>query len=88
MVDGDGDTETVVGRIFIHGRSQAMRLPTSFRFPGDRVRVRRVDNGVVLEPIFADVDEWLAALDRYRDEPFMEEGRQQPPMPPDEDLFE
>ena len=26
-------------------------------------------------------------LDRYKDIPFMEEGRNQPPMPPPEDIF-
>jgi hypothetical protein len=30
----------------------------------------------------------LAELDRYRDIPFMEEGREQPPMPKDDVSFE
>jgi antitoxin VapB len=34
-----------------------------------------------------DIDAWFAALDRFADVPFMECGRQQPPMPPTEDLF-
>ena len=80
--------ETGLARLFMHGRSQAVRLPKAFRLPGDRVRVRRVGNGVLLEPVTTDVDELFALLDRYRDIPFMEEGRQQPPLPPDEDLFE
>jgi hypothetical protein len=29
--------------------------------------------------MFADVKEWFAALDRFGPEPFMSEGRQQPP---------
>ncbi|AQR63354.1 transcriptional regulator [Brevundimonas sp. LM2] len=64
------------------GRSQAVRLPKAFRVEGDRVRVRREGNRIVLEPMFASTEEWLAALDQYRDIPFMEEGRNQPPMPP------
>jgi virulence-associated protein VagC len=40
-----------VARIFMHGRSQAVRLPQAFRLPGDRVRVRRVKNGILLEPM-------------------------------------
>jgi antitoxin VapB len=34
-----------------------------------------------LEPIATDVDAWFAALDRFADVPFMEDGRQQPEMP-------
>lgn len=80
--------ETGIAKLFQHGRSQAVRLPKAFRFPGDRVRVRRVEGGVLLEPIYASTEEWFAALDRYADVPFMEDGRNQPPMPPPVDLFE
>ncbi len=79
---------TGIAKIFKHGRSQAVRLPAAFRLPGDRVRVRRVGTGILLEPMATDIDVWFAALDRFVDVPFMEEGRNQPPMPPDEDLFE
>lgn len=72
---------TDIARLFMHGRSQAVRLPKEFRFSGDRVRVRRVGNGVLLEPIAADVDGWFAELDRFSEVPFMEGGREQPPMP-------
>ncbi len=65
-------------RIFANGRSQAVRLPAEFRFPGDRVRVSRHGKGVLLEPVVADVDEWFAALDQFGDEPFMADGRAQP----------
>jgi antitoxin VapB len=81
-------TETGIAKIFMHGRSQAVRLPKAFRLPGDRVRVRRVAGGVLLEPIVTDLDAWFAELDRFADVPFMEDGRQQPPMPDDEPLFE
>jgi antitoxin VapB len=65
----------------------AVRLPLAFRLPGDRVRVRRVASGILLEPMVTDIDAWFAALDRFADVPFMEGGRQQPPMPATEDLF-
>jgi antitoxin VapB len=65
----------------MHGRSQAVRLPLAFRLPGDRVRVRRVASGILLEPMITNIDAWFAALDRFADVPFMEGGRQQPPMP-------
>src|SRR5581483_8537816 len=76
-----------IAKIFMHGRSQAVRLPLAFRLPGDRVRVRRVEGGILLEPMVTDLDTWFAELDRFADVPFMEEGRQQPPMPEPEDLF-
>jgi len=80
--------ETGIARIFKHGRSQAVRLPLAFRLPGDRVRVRRVERGILLEPIVSDLDEWFRELDRFAAIPFMEEGRQQPPMPAPEDLLD
>ncbi len=67
----------------MHGRSQAVRLPQAFRLPGDRVRVRRVGEGILLEPIMTDIDAWFAELDRFADVPFMEDGRHPPPMPED-----
>jgi antitoxin VapB len=76
-----------VARIFMHGRSQAVRLPAAFGLPGDRVRVRRVEGGLLLEPMASDLDAWFAELDRFADVPFLEEGRRQPPMPEAEDLF-
>jgi antitoxin VapB len=76
-----------VAKLFMHGRSQAVRLPLKFRLPGDRVRVRRVKTGLLLEPIAADIDAWFAELDRFAAVPFMEDGRRQPPMPAPEDLF-
>jgi antitoxin VapB len=73
-------------KLFMHGRSQAVRLPKEFRLPGKEVRVSRVGSGVLLEPIEFDVDAWLARLDSYRDTPFMEDGREQPEMPSGDDI--
>jgi antitoxin VapB len=80
-------SETGIAKIFMHGRSQAVRLPLAFRLPGDRVRVRRVKSGILLEPMAADIDAWFAELDRFADVPFMEDGRRQPRMPVVEDVF-
>jgi antitoxin VapB len=80
-------SDTGIAKIFMHGRSQAVRLPLAFRLPGDRVRVRRVGTGILLEPMVTDIDTWFAELDRFADVPFMEDGRRQPPMPEAEDLF-
>jgi antitoxin VapB len=70
-----------VAKLFQNGRSQAVRLPKEFRFEGDRVRIRRVGQGVLLEPLKVDVKKWFAELDRLNQEPFMPEGRKQPKMP-------
>jgi len=80
--------ESGVARVFMHGRSQAVRLPMAFRLPGERVRVRRVKEGILLEPIVTDIDAWFRELDRFKDVPFMEEGRDQPPMPAESEAFE
>jgi antitoxin VapB len=77
-------------KIFKHGRSQAVRLPKEFRMPGTEVRVRRIGRGVLLEPIDVpfDVKAWFDKIDEYLDEPFMGDGRQQPPTPPARKIFD
>jgi antitoxin VapB len=84
---GGGEVmETGVAKVFTRGCSQIVRLPRGFRIVGSRVRVRRMDNGILLEPIITDVDAWFAELDRFGEFLFMENGRQQPPMPPQASL--
>ena len=78
---------TTTAKLFRNGRSQAVRLPREFRFEGDRVRVRRAGRGVLVEPIFTNVAEWFAELDRLSPELFMPEGRQQP-LTPRRDVFD
>ena len=70
-----------VAKLFRNGRSQAVRLPQEFRFEGDRVRIRRVAEGVLLEPLISDVPKWFAELDQFNSEPFMQESRNQPVTP-------
>ena len=41
---------TGVAKIFMSGRSQAVRLPKELRFSGDTVIARRLGNGVLLLP--------------------------------------
>jgi antitoxin VapB len=77
-----------IARIFKHGRSQAVRLPLAFRLPGDRVRVSRVERGILLEPIVTDLETWFRELDRFAGVPLMDDGRQQPPMPDVENVFD
>jgi antitoxin VapB len=72
--------ERVVAKLFLNGRSQAVRLPKEFRFHSDRVHVRRVSTGVLLEPVL-DPQEWFARLDRVGGGEFLESGRNQPSAP-------
>jgi antitoxin VapB len=71
--------ETGIAKLFRNGRSQAVRLPREFRFEGTQVRVRRLAEGVLLEPLIADPTEWFAELDRVREGNFLGKGRSQPP---------
>jgi antitoxin VapB len=41
--------------LFLAGRSQAVRLPKAFRLPGKQVSIRRLGDGVYIEPIIATV---------------------------------
>jgi antitoxin VapB len=70
-----------VAKLFRNGRSQAVRLPREFRFEGDQVRIRRVADGVLLEPLISDVRKWFVELDRLSVEPLLKKGRRQPVVP-------
>ncbi len=72
-----------IAKLFRNGRSQAVRLPREFRFEGSEVRVRRLAEGVLLEPVIATTTEWFAELDRLRDGSFFakRKERNQPPTP-------
>jgi antitoxin VapB len=76
--------ETGRAKLFMHGRSQAVRLPKALRLPGTEVRVRRFGRGIILEPVEFNFEGWSDALDRYTDVSFLEEGREQPPPPEDD----
>ncbi len=76
-----------IAKIFMHGRSQAVRLPKEFRFEGKEVRVSRVGSKVILEPLQTpfDVKAWRAKLDEYLDIPFPDIA-DDPPLAPDDSL--
>jgi antitoxin VapB len=67
---------TGIAKLFRNGRSQAVRLPREFRFEGSHVRVRRVAEGVLLEPLIADPAEWFAELDGLRQGRFLGKGKE------------
>ena len=63
---GTGSTEVAEAKVFMTGRSQAVRLPKEYRVPGDSVYVKRLGNGILLLPKTR--DRWaglFAALDQF-----------------------
>lgn len=64
-------------KLFKTGRSQAVRLPKEFRFDGKEVRIRRVGQGVLLEPMKNDLKAMFAAIDAIGGEEFPD----RPPQP-------
>jgi antitoxin VapB len=79
---------TATAKLFTHGRSQAVRLPKEFRFEGSQVRVSRVGDKVILEPMESGAAMPWALIDQTGDNPFMQDGREQPAMPADRVIFE
>ncbi|MYB35266.1 MAG: AbrB/MazE/SpoVT family DNA-binding domain-containing protein [Gammaproteobacteria bacterium] len=53
--------KTAIAKVFMTGRSQAVRLPKAFRFKTGEVRIRAEGSRVILEPIPMDWD-WLHDL--------------------------
>jgi len=78
-------------KLFMHGRSQAVRLPKEFRFEGKEVGGSRVGDKVILEPMETpriDVDALWATLDAMGAGDFLIEGApdEAPVEPEDFDL--
>ncbi len=69
-------------KLFQNGGSQAVRLPKEFRFPDgqDEVRVRREGSRIILEPIDAWPDEFLACLGAWREGIERPEGARLPDL--------
>jgi antitoxin VapB len=68
---------SATAKIFMHGRSQAVRLPKEFRLPGKEVRVSKVGDKVILEPLEKapfDVSAWRAELVAAGARAFLPEG--------------
>ena len=76
-------------KLFWSGRSQAVRLPKEFRFPGGEVRIRRHGSAVIIEPVPQDwcwLDEIAGKLDPEVFEAATEQPGQQE-RPGLDDLF-
>jgi antitoxin VapB len=68
-------------KLFKVGSGQAVRLPRGFHFRGDKVRIRRVGNSVILEPVVVGVEAWLAEFRNIPDDPDFMKERNQPRVP-------
>ncbi len=55
-------------RVFMSGRSQAVRLPKEFRFETDRVVIRREGRHVLLSPPFKDWEDYWKNGTRFPDD--------------------
>ena len=63
-------------KLFINGRSQAVRLPKPYRFEGSEVFVKKTEEGVLLIPKDNTAwDVWEKNLKKYK-KPFMSERNQ------------
>ncbi len=65
-----------IAKIFMTGRSQAVRLPKEYRFEGDEVLIKRVGDAVVLLPRAHSWDTLFQSLEQF--EPGFKLERRQP----------
>ena len=63
------------GKLFINGRSQAVRLPKDCRFSGDEVYIKKFENIVILIPKDNPWGLLVSSLENFTGD-FMEERKQ------------
>lgn len=69
-------------KLFMNGRSQAVRLPAEFRFEGKEVYIEKQGDAVVLRPKAPSLGDWLAAFyDHHQPFPadFLSDRLDEPP---------
>ncbi len=66
-------------KLFKNGSSQAVRLPKTFRIPGNEVKIFKKGKQVILEPIETTWDLFFESLSEFPED-FMQDGRNQPVM--------
>ena len=72
-------------KIFMNGRSQAIRLPKAYRFEGDEVYIKKVGDVVILIPYHAPWQVLTDSFNMFSDD-FMS-TREQPEQEEREELF-
>jgi antitoxin VapB len=63
-------------RLFINGRSQAVRLPREYQFKGDDVYIKKVGDAVILFPANKQWETFLHGLNSFSAD-FFSDGRDQ-----------
>ena len=66
-------------KLFVNGRSQAVRLPKEFNFKGTDVFIQKVGDSVILFPKDRTWETFLNGLNGFTDD-YMANGREQPPI--------
>ena len=66
-----------VAKLFLNGRSQAVRLPKEFRMPGKMVYISRDGDKVILEPMKDSWDQWFNTI-QNAPKHLISEDREQP----------
>ena len=61
-------------RLFVNGRSQAVRLPKEYQFDGENVYIQKVGEAVILFPVDREWEVFLHGLNSFSDD-FLSEGR-------------
>jgi antitoxin VapB len=61
-------------RLFVNGRSQAVRLPKEYRVKGENVYIQKVGDAIILVPCDKDWETFLHGLNSFSSD-FMSEGR-------------
>ena len=79
--------KTGIAKIFMTGRSQAVRLPKEFRLPGKEVKITKTDKGLLLEPKEVSWAEVWKEIDRISGGKFDVENPKDEPLKP-ENFFE
>ncbi len=74
-----------VAKLFINGRSQAVRLPKEFRFSGSEVYIRKEGDEVILSAKKPSWDEFFKAPSQFDDD-FLVERDNEPPQ--ERELFQ
>jgi antitoxin VapB len=73
-------------KLFMHGRSQAVRLPKEFRMHGKEVEISKSGNEIILRQIPIEKPDWKSLFARLEalgplDDDFMSERYQDTPSP-------
>ena len=80
--------DKTIAHITTDGDEQIVLLPEDINLPGEELKITRIGNALVLEPVTewsqARIAAWAANMDAYRDLGVPADWLERPPMPPDD----